>query len=98
MSKDLKSRGELNPSEPHPAAYDAQKYIASLAGQGKLSTYMEAFASCAIEGNRLAEICSETLNRLMNSQPVSDRYILGLAFTLLAGEKAEATRTTSDGE
>jgi hypothetical protein len=75
------TRGELNLGEPHPAAYDAQKFIASL-GASEISMWLESFASCAIENNRLAEVCSETLNRLLNSQPVSDRYILGLAFTI----------------
>jgi hypothetical protein len=60
--------------------------LADLAGQGKMFMWSEAFASCAIEGNRLAEVCSETLNRLLNSQPVSDRYILGLAFTVMQAE------------
>ena len=43
---------------------------------------LEAFSSCAIEGNRLAEICSETLDRLLKSEPVSDRYLLGLAWAM----------------
>jgi len=81
------SKGELKPTEPHPAAFTAQQYIASLASQNKLSAWVESFASCAIEGNRSAEICSETLDRLMHGQPVSDRYILGLAFTIMCGEE-----------
>jgi hypothetical protein len=80
------TRGELAVTEPHPAAFAAQKYLADLAGQGKMFLWSESFASCAIEGNRLAEVCSETLNRLLNSQPVSDRYILGLAFTIMQAE------------
>jgi hypothetical protein len=44
--------------------------------------YLESYSSCAIEGNRLAEICAETLDRLIHGQPVSDRYILGLAWNL----------------
>jgi len=45
--------------------------------------WQESFSSCAIEGNMLAEICSGTLSRLINHKPVSDRYLLGLAFTIL---------------
>jgi len=45
--------------------------------------------SCAIESNRLAEVCSGTLHRLMTQQPVSDRYILGLAW---------AVRSTREGK
>lgn len=80
------TRGTLGATEVHPAAYDAQKFIASLPPH-ELAMWSESFASCAIEGNRLAEVCSETLSRLMHSEPVSDRYILGLAFTIMKGLK-----------
>lgn len=42
----------------------------------------EAQAESEIEGNRLSEICSETLDRLTSSQPVGDLYLLGLAWTI----------------
>lgn len=74
-------RGELKVGEPHPAAYDAKDYLAKL-GPEKLMMYLEAYSSCAIEGNRLGEICAETLDRLIHGKPVSDRYILGLAFSI----------------
>jgi hypothetical protein len=73
--------GELGFGEAHPAAFDARNYVASL-GLEKLTVYLEAFSSCAIEGNRLGEICSETLNRLLKGDTVSDRYILGLAWAI----------------
>lgn len=76
------TRGTLAAGEPHPAAYDAKAWIAQ---QEDLHAWMESFASCAIEGNRLAEICSETLSRLLKSQPVSDRYVLGLAWAMQQG-------------
>lgn len=72
-------RGTLKEKEPHPAAHDALIYIQSL-GLSELSILQESFSSCAIEGNRLAEVCSETLHRLMTGKPVSDRYLLGLAW------------------
>ena len=74
-------RGTLKEGEPHPAAQSAKEYVASL-GFEKLTMYMEAYSSCAIENNRLGEICAETLDRLMKGQPVSDRYVLGLAWNL----------------
>lgn len=83
------SRGDLGPTEPHPAARAAQEYLAAMAGRGELSVWVESFASCAIEGNRLAEVCSETLDRLLHGQPVSDRYILGLAFTIINSKTSE---------
>ncbi|MFX0084213.1 MAG: hypothetical protein ACFFAU_00965 [Candidatus Hodarchaeota archaeon] len=80
------SRGELKQGEPHPAAQKALEYVMSL-GFEKLMLYLESFSSCAIEGNRLAEICSETLDRLLKRDKVSDRYLLGLAWTLKSMEE-----------
>jgi len=79
------SRGDIKEGEHHPAADSALTYLNSL-GLEKLLLWQESFSSCAIEGNRLAEICSETLNRLLTHQPVSDRYLLGLAWTIKQGE------------
>lgn len=78
-------KGELEPREAHPAARSALEYVARL-GLAKQSVLLEAFASCAIEGNRLAEICGETLRRVVAGEPVSDRYILGLAWAIQQGE------------
>lgn len=71
----------LRPGEPHPAAFAAAAYLRSLPHEDLLK-YQEAFASCAIENNRLSEICFGTLQRLMTNQPVSDRYLLGLAWAI----------------
>lgn len=74
-------RGELKLGEIHPASSGAFAFIKSL-GPIELAMWQEAFSSTAIEGNRLSEICSETLDRIMTGKPVSDRYILGLAWTI----------------
>lgn len=79
-------RGTLKSGEPHPSAFSAKDYIVGL-GIPKLSMYLEAYASCAIEGNRSAEICCETLDRMLKGQPVSDRYVLGLAWSLKTMEE-----------
>lgn len=73
--------GELGAAEPHPAAYDAKQWLAEQSFEN-LALWQESFSSTAIEGNRLAEVCSETLNRLMRGEPVGDRYVLGLAWTM----------------
>jgi len=78
------SRGELQTTEPHPAAFAAKAWLAEQPAE-ELLKWREAFASCAIEGNRLGEVCAETMNRLMTAQPVSDRYLLGLAWTMRSG-------------
>jgi hypothetical protein len=49
---------------------------------GQLLEWREVFASCAIEGFRSSEVCGETLGRLLDGQPVSDRYLLGLAWVM----------------
>lgn len=79
--------GTLAPTEPHPVTRSALDYLAGL-GLEKLNTYREAFASCAIEGNRLGQICAETINRLLRQEPVSDPYLLGLAWAVKEMEEA----------
>ena len=73
--------GTLKVGEPHPAAESAIKYLQGL-GIEKLITHLGAFSSCSIEDNRMAEICSETLHRFNTGQPVSDRYLLGVAWII----------------
>lgn len=73
-------RGELDPGEPHPAAFAAQKWLADR--PRAVSIYYEALCSTAISGNRSAEIQAETLRRLLAGEPVSDRYLLGVAFNM----------------
>lgn len=74
-------RGTLAPTEFHPAARAAMAWLRTLPA-ADLYAWREAFASTALEGNRLAEICGETLDRLLRAVPVSDRYLLGLAWTM----------------
>lgn len=86
--------GELNPNEPHPAAHDALAWIRTIP-LSDLMRHLESFSSCALEDNRLAEVCAETLQRLLENKPVSDRYLLGLAWTLRDMEvKSCVTKTT----
>jgi len=72
-------RSTLKPGEPHPCASYALEYIRKLSWN-ELAILQESLSSCAIEGNRLAEVCGGTLRRLMNHEPVSDRYVLALAW------------------
>lgn len=87
-SPSSESPGTLKLGEPHPAARDALRYVAEL-GFVRQSTLMESFSSCAIEGNRFAEVCGETLRRVMHREPVSDRYILGLAWAIRGMDSLE---------
>ena len=67
--------------EPHPAAYEARTWIMSHS-VSQLMLWQGALSSCALADNRLAAICSHTLHRLLTGMPVSDRYVLGLAWSL----------------
>lgn len=77
----MSKQDELELYEPHPASLSAMDYIKNMP-IGSLMKYNEAFASCAIEGNRLGEICCSTIDRLLDKKPVSDRYLLGLAWAI----------------
>ena len=77
--------GDLSVGEPHPAAQSALAFIRECPG---LPHWQEAFSSCALEGNRIGEICGETLRRVLAGEPVSDRYILGLAWSIAASQDA----------
>lgn len=81
----LPEKDTLETGKPHPAAKYAQQWIASQ-DIHKLHSWLEAFASTAIEGNHCSEICVGTLNRLLKGEPVSDRYILGLAWVMKYGD------------
>lgn len=74
-------RGALGAGEPHPAALGAHAWIAARP-LADLLRWQESFSSCAIEGDRLAEVCAETLRRLLSGEPVSDRYLLGLVWAV----------------
>jgi len=76
------SRFDLKKGEPHPMAASALVWIRQNYDIQELLIQQEAFSTCSIEGNRIAEICGETLRRLFNNEPVSDRYLLGLAWCL----------------
>jgi hypothetical protein len=74
-------RGTLGPTEPHPSAHHAMAYIRSIP-YTEMCALREALASCAIDGNREAVIACKTLRLLEAHEPVSDRYLMGLAWML----------------
>jgi hypothetical protein len=81
-----RKRGELKPGQPHPAVWIAKQYLEGL-GLAKLLLLLEAFSSCAIESIGNSEIYAETLDRLLNNKPLSDRYLMGLAWAVWKMEK-----------
>lgn len=77
--------GTIPIDEHHPAADSAFVYVTDylhrIGGTNTL-VLVESFASSALSGNKTAEYCSETLRRVLCGEGVSDRYLLGLAWTL----------------
>ena len=73
------TKGTLKEGEYHPSAEQALIFVQALSIEEKMR-WAESFASTAIEGNRLAEILSETMQRVLKAEGVSDRYLLGLAW------------------
>jgi hypothetical protein len=84
--------GTLRPDEHHPAADDALAWLNRHFARKPEAAFrlLEAFSSTSIEGNRLAEVCAETLRRVLAREPVSDRYLLGLVWTIRQMEEASA--------
>lgn len=78
----MSEKGTLKVNEPHPAVYDAVEWFRKIP-VADLARWQESFSSRAIEGNRLGEVCSETLRRIMNKETVSDRCLLGLAWNII---------------
>lgn len=77
----MENEATLKENEPHPSAHIAMNFLAEQKMQFKDWMMMqEAIASNAIEGNRMAEICLSTIRRLEEGKPVSDRYLMGLAW------------------
>lgn len=79
----MEKEATLKEGEAHPAAYIALHYL----NKKKLDIkdwlmIQEAIASTALSGNRTADICLSTLKRLEKGEPVSDRYLMGLAWQI----------------
>ena len=76
--------GTLRLGEHHPAADSAFAWVKEQLLKNSMDAVLlqDSFASCGLSGNRTAELCSETLRRILNGESVSDRYLLGLAWTM----------------
>jgi hypothetical protein len=76
---------EIRSDEFHPASRSAYRWLKGfmVTNSEDYRKYKLAIEMAAESGNRQAQICLGTINRLKYSQPVSDRYLLGLAWTIL---------------
>ena len=73
--------GTLGFGEVHPAAQIAIDYMNGI-DRLKFMRHKEAIASTALAGNKLANVAFETLRRYEAGEPLSDRYLMGLAWLL----------------
>lgn len=78
---------ELQIGEYHPCADDAFAYVKLYITLNPM--FAESVASCAIGDNRTAQICHGTIDRIITGKPVSDRYVLGLAWFIKSIEEME---------
>lgn len=78
---------DLKEGETHPACRIAMNIINEKSSGKNAFILLESMSSCAIEGNRLAEICSKTLERIIKKQPVGERYLMGLALFISQMDK-----------
>lgn len=74
----------LDTGEAHPSSHTALYYI----NMHKLK-WMEPIYSCALTDNRTAQIAAGTLRRLESKLPVSDRYLMGLAWFIYELEEGD---------
>jgi hypothetical protein len=80
--------GTLGLNEHHPSVHHAFKWLKQILCLDPLGTVMtrEALASCSIEGNKLAEVCGSTLDRMSKGEDVGERYVFGLAWHMMRQE------------
>lgn len=94
--------GTIRLGEHHPAADNAFQWVKEKLrnDQGGVFLLLESLYSTALSGSRNAEICAETLRRILNGEMISDRYLLGLAWTMreLEDLKKEKKNRLSGGE
>lgn len=75
-----KNNDTLEPGEIHPSTYFAIDYIKKC--QKGDDWIHILYALSTLTNNRTASICLGTLQRLSDGLPVSDRYLMGLAWLL----------------
>lgn len=75
-------KGCLALGEYHPAADSAMNFVRQFLMNERYFLIKASISCTALAGGRLSEICLETIERIERGDPVSDRYLLGLAWFL----------------
>ncbi len=81
---DLKSFDNefLEEGEAHPTSLPAEEFINSIP-IGVLQKLLIELEEKAKEGNKIAQVNTFALKKFINKDKLTDRYIMGLAWTLL---------------
>lgn len=76
------AEASIKEGEYHPVADEAMRWLNKnvMRHPLELAKITEVLASSALSNNRTAELCLSTLERLKKNEPVSDRYLLALAW------------------
>lgn len=95
---DVEEAGTIYDGEFHPAARSAYRWLKGfmVTNSEDYSRYVLAIDIARGSGNRQAAICWSTIQRLKYSQSVSDRYLLGLAWTILHLHNHDAMEGVAD--
>lgn len=89
---------EIRPGEFHPAARQAYRWLKGfmITNREDYEKYRTELSRGAETGNRQARICVGTIRRLQEGEPVSDRYLLGLAWTIIALHNPQMVEAVAD--
>ncbi len=69
--------------EYHPAADSAMAWLKNfmVTEPARYLLIKQSLYDTALSGNRLAELCCSTIDRMAKGEPISDRYVAALAWT-----------------
>ena len=73
----------LNSDEPHPAYITALNFLNSIP-IGEFPKIKEFMEKNSKDGVKIGEVCVWAIDRFMTGKPLTDRHILGLAWTIIA--------------
>lgn len=94
--RENKEPGTLELGQIHPATYIALQYIKEFLMKNNAILMLESLQSTALSGNEHCEIAGETLRRFLAKEPVSDRYLMGLAWLFWSMENESDEEVQKD--
>lgn len=89
LDPEVQRAGTIAADSYHPIADDAMRWFKQNALTEEYARSKMAILMAAEDGNRTAQICAATIERLAKGAPVSDRYLLGLCWFLMELQNKE---------